>query len=185
MAKNSTDAFVIRVADLSKSRSHPISLVPDAETRSAIARDLAIPQLRKLRFEGELKPQGRDDWTLTAQLGATVVQDCVITLEPVTTRIEEPVQRSYLASLPETGTAEEQEIPEDDSIEPLPAAIDLRALITESLALALPAYPQIEGASLGNLSVTEPGKTPLSDADTKPFAGLAGLRDKLGGGEPD
>ena len=185
MAKNSNDPFVIRIADLSKTRAHAFLLEPDAETRRAIADDLSIPHLRKLRFAGELKPQGRNDWTLTANLGATVVQDCVITLDPVTTRIEEPVRRSYLADLPELDSGEEQEIPEDDSIEALPTAIDLRALITESLALALPAYPQVEGASLGNLSVTEPGKTPLSDADTKPFASLAGLRDKLGNGEPN
>ena len=185
MAKNSNDPFVIRIADLSKTRDHPFSLAPDADIRAAIAEELSIPQLRKLRFEGELQPKSRNDWVLNARLGATVVQHCVITLDPVTTRIEEQVHRTYLADLPDSEPGEEQEIPEDDSIEALPAEIDLRALICESLALALPAYPQVEGASLGSLSVTEPGKTPLSDADTKPFAGLADLRAKLSGDDPD
>ena len=180
MAKNSNDPFVIRIADLSKARDHEFALSPAAAIRRTIADDLGILHLRKLRFEGALTPSGRDDWTLTARLGATVVQECIITLEPVTTRLEEPVTRRYLSELPDPDAAEEQEIPEDDSIEPLPALLDLQALMRESLALALPAYPQVEGAHLGSLSITEPGKSPMSDAETKPFAGLASLRDKLG-----
>ena len=185
MAEKRADPFVIRIAELSKTRSHAFALVPDAKQRQQLAAELGIPQLRKLRFEGELRPQGRSDWSLHAKLGATVVQDCVITLDPVTTRIDEEIFRTYLAELPDFEMEEEQEVPEDDSIETLPAALDLLAVIREALALALPAYPQVEGASLGSLSVTEPGKTPMSDADTRPFAGLAGLRDKLGNSDKD
>jgi hypothetical protein len=44
--------------------------------------------VRKLRFIGTLEPEGAQDWRLTADLGATVVQPCVVTLAPVTTRLE-------------------------------------------------------------------------------------------------
>ena len=73
------------------------------------------------------------------------------------------------------------EMPEDDSIEPLRAEIDLGAILEESLALNLPAYPRKEGTEAGQMAFTEPGKTPLTDEDVKPFAGLADLRDKLAG----
>jgi hypothetical protein len=51
--------------------------------------------------------------------------------------------------------------------------------MVEALVLHLPLYPRVEGAELGELAVTEPGKTPLRDADLRPFAGLAALKDKL------
>jgi uncharacterized metal-binding protein YceD (DUF177 family) len=157
----------------------PVLVTPDAPARAAIARYLGIRDVRKLRFEGSLTPEGRRDWTLTATLGATVVQDCVVTLDPVVTRIDEPVTRRYLADMPEPGLGE-VEMPEDDTIEELPASLDLAAVMIEALSLALPPFPRAPGAELGQLSVTEPGSAPL-DADTvRPFAGLAGLRDKLG-----
>jgi hypothetical protein len=46
----------------------------------------------------------------------------------------------------------------------------------EALALALPAYPRKPGARLE--AVAGPGE----DTVVKPFAALAALRDKLGGG---
>ena len=70
---------------------------------------------------------------------------------------------------------------EDDTLEPLEREIDLWRILQEALALELPDYPKIEGAELGTVKVTESGKTALDDADLKPFAGLAGLKEKLEG----
>ena len=168
----------LRLADLVASRGTAFALAPDAAERNAIADALGIVGIKKLRFDGKLTPQGRKDWVLTAQIGATVVQDCVVTLAPVTTRIDESITRSYLADMPEvTGT--EIEMPEDDTIEPLPDSIDLYAVLTEALALALPLYPRAEGAELGETVYTEKGVAPLTDEAAKPFAGLGALRDSL------
>lgn len=73
-------------------------------------------------------------------------------------------------------------MPEDDSVEPLPDVIDVGVVATEALALALPLYPRAEGAELGEAVFTAPGEAPLRDGDLKPFAGLAALKDRLGGG---
>ena len=73
-------------------------------------------------------------------------------------------------------------MPEDESIEQLGSHIDPWAVMVEALALAVPDYPRADDApALGEFVVTEPGKTPMREQDTKPFAGLAGLRDKLDG----
>ena len=144
--------------------------------------------LRKMRLEGKLTPTGKNDWTLQARLGATVVQTCVVSLDPVSTRIEEPVDRLYTNALPELADpddAGEVESPEDDHIEPLPSQIDLASLATEALALAVPMYPRAEGAVLADANFTEPGKTAMRDEDTRPFAGLAGLKDQLEGKKSD
>lgn len=169
---------LLRLADLAASRGTSFALTPDADERHAIADTLGIVGIKKLRFAGTLTPQGRRDWVLSADLGATVVQDCVVTLAPVTSRIDETVTRQYLSDLPElTGT--EVEMPEDDTAEPLPDTIDLYAVLTEALALALPLYPRAAGAALGQTVYTEKGVTPLTDEAARPFAGLGALRDSL------
>lgn len=159
-------------------RTVPFSLAPDAAFCAALADELDIRGVRKLRFDGELRPSGDRDLELNARLGVTVVQDCVVTLEPVTTRIDEDVTRIYLANMPDP-EGEEAEMPEDDTQEQKPAQIDLNAVMAEAVALALPAFPRAEGVEPVELSVTEPGKAPLTDDDVKPFAALKSLRDKL------
>jgi uncharacterized metal-binding protein YceD (DUF177 family) len=176
----------LRVADLPTSRPTAFDLRPDAGQMRAIAEDMGLSGLRKLSFKGSIRAEGRKDWVLEGMLGATVVQPCVVTLEPVTTRIDQPVRRLYLADpapiLPE---GEEVEMPEDDTAEPLGATIDPHAVMIEALVLALPEWPRADGAHLGSLTVTEAGQTPLTEEAMKPFAGLASLRDKLAGPPKD
>ncbi len=180
MAKSDLPRHAIRVADLKGSRPTGFVLSPDASARAAIAEDLGILNVRKLRFEGDIAADGNQDWKLTGNLGATVVQPCVVTLDPVTTRIDVVVTRRFLADMPEVDPEEEEiEMFDDDSIEPLSNEIDAAAVMVEALALHLPLYPRKDGAELGAAVFTEPGQKPMLDEDAKPFAGLAGLRDKL------
>ena len=168
-----------RVADLPPNRPVAFDLRPDPQQTAALAQQLGLSGLRKLSFKGSLQAEGSRDWRLEAQLGATVTQPCVVTLAPVTTRLDEPVTRRFLTHMPEPDDAEEVEMPEDETIEPLGDVIDLGAVMAEALALALPLYPRAEGAELEETVLTEPGKTPLRDEDINPFAGLAALRDTL------
>jgi len=168
----------LRLADLATRKPTPFELVPTAQERAAIANDLDIVGIKKLRFAGTLSPQGRKDWTLNAELGATVVQSCVVTLDPVTTRIDEPLIRHYMAELPEIEAAE-IEMPVDDTVEDLPETLDLAQVMIEALALALPLYPRKPDADLTDAQFTEPGQTPMTDDDAKPFAGLGALRESL------
>ena len=168
---------LLRLGDLRQRRATPFRLELDAPAREALARELDILAVRKLRLEGRVEPRGRSDWRLTAELGASVVQACGVTLEPVPARIEEPVERLYLADLPEPEAAE-VEMP-DDQVEPLPAAIDLAALAAEALALALPPFPRAPGAPAGDAVAVPPGAAPLTDEEAHPFAGLAALRERM------
>ncbi|KEJ89565.1 YceD family protein [Sulfitobacter donghicola] len=168
----------LRVSTLSQTGPTEFSLRPEAAELSDLAAALGVDGLRKLSFTGQLKPQGNADWQLKARLGATVIQPCVVTLEPVTTRIDTEVVRIFVQDYSETD-APEIEMPEDDSIEPLGIWIDPAIVMEESLALAVPEYPRKEGAAAETVRVTEPGKTPMSDEEARPFAGLAALKEQL------
>jgi len=175
-----SDRTVLRLADLPSRKPTHFTYVPDAGTLAGLAAEMDLSALRKMRLEGRLQPMGQSDWTLEARLGATVVQPCVVTLEPVTTRIDEPIARQYLANY-EPPTDAEAEMDEDDTIEALPEVVDLAVVAAEALALALPPYPRAEGAALEQTVFTKPGEAPMTDDDVKPFAGLAALKAKLEG----
>lgn len=169
-----------RVADLPQKRPTLIELKADAVTRKALATELGVDQIKKLSFTGQLQAAGKTDWTLTGHLGATVVQPCVVTLEPVTTRIEEDVLRQFISDWQDPEDAE-AEMPDDDSSEALGTEIDAMAVISEALSLAIPAYPRADGAELGAIVHAEPGIEPLNEETVKPFASLAELKKKMDG----
>ncbi|MEL7100524.1 MAG: DUF177 domain-containing protein [Pseudomonadota bacterium] len=182
MTSTAPSPHALRVADLPQNRPAAFDITPDADAATEIAETLGLADLRKLRLTGEVTAQGRRDFALNGTLGATVVQPCVVTLEPVTTRIDVPVQRLYLAdyTIPE---GDEVEMPEDDTTEALGAWIDPAAVMIEALSLALPLYPRTDGAALEDAQFAAPGVTPMTDEAARPFAGLAALKDKLSGKE--
>ena len=171
----------LRTASLGGRKPVRFDLRPDAAQRSALALLLGISAIPALRFRGDLRPLGRSDLVLEAHLDATVIQPCVISLAPVTTKIGVPVLRRYLRDYAQPAE-DEAEMPEDDTSEPLPDSIDPGAVMTEALALALPDYPRVPGAVYGGVAVAPPGAMPLGEADLKPFAGLADLSKRLSGG---
>ena len=182
MSDTDLSDYALRVSDLRQNRETSINLRPTSDEMKEIANDLDLLGLRKLSFSGFLIGEGKDGWRLEGKLGATVTQPCVVTLEPVVTRLDESVLRRFVREMPEqesVGSSDEVETLEDDSLEQLGTHIDPYMVMTEALALALPFYPRREGADLGEAVFTKPGETPLQDKDTKPFAGLAELRDKL------
>ena len=173
-----TDSPALRVADLPQNRPTPFDILPDTAMLTALAKELDLRGLRKVKFAGKIEAQGRHDWLLTAKLGATVLQNCVVSLEPVSTRIDIPVTRHFLARI-EIPDEPEVEMPDDDNVEQLESHIDPQAIMIEALALALPQYPRKENAELGEAVYTEPGQEPMRDKDTRPFAGLAELQNQL------
>lgn len=178
---------ILTLTQLKTRKLTRFALRPDAQMLRAIQDDLGLHGLRKLAFEGTLEPDGREDWRLTARLGATAVQPCAVTLAPVTTRVDTDVVRMFVAQMPDAASDEEDEdgnpMIGDDTLEPLGREINLIAVASEALALALPDYPRAPDADLGAAVFTEPGKDPMTDETAKPFAALAGLKDKLGSQE--
>lgn len=176
----------LRVTQLDGRKTRVIDLQPDADTRARIAAAFGLSALRKFRFTGRLSPLGKHDWELQGEIGATVVQPCAVTLEPVATRIDEAVQRRFLADMPQPQGLE-IEMPEDDSLEPLGAEIDISAIALEALSLAIPAFPRAQTDDSVDVIVLEsrpPGAAPITAQATRPFAALEALKQKLERPEP-
>jgi len=169
----------LRVADLPTRKPSRFSITPTAEQKAIIAEALGIVGIRKLTFQGELAPSGKRDWQLKAKLGATVVQSCVVTLEPVTTRIDSHLKRGFLAQF-NAPSDSEVEMPEDDSVDELGEYIDPYEVMIEALSIELPDFPRKPDAELEEANFTEPGQSPMTDDDARPFAALAELKNKLG-----
>mgnify|MGYP005857179351 CR=1 FL=1 len=169
-----------RSGALSLRKPTRFDLTPDATTRKAIAADLDLLAVPYVHFKGEIRPAPNRDFVLEAELIAVVDQPCGVTLAPVRAEIRETVRRRYVSDWVEP-QADEVEMPEDDTAEGLPEVIDAGLVALEALALALPLYPRAPGAELGEIAATPPGAVPLRDADLKPFAALAALKQKLDG----
>ncbi len=171
----------VRIADASirldsmPAAGRDLVLVVDAADRLAVADRLGITAVEKLevklhavRFRGGMRVTGR--------LVATTVQPSVVSLEPVTQEIVEPIERVFLPGGEKAyaGPAD-AEIFVDLDGEDVPDHFegneaDLSALIIETLSLALDPYPRQPGETVGALR---------DDGDTEsdlPFAGLKILK---------
>lgn len=171
---------VLEVAQLSPVLPNRFLYVPERPALDLFARDLAIISVRKLRFEGTLACSGKNEWHLAGRLGASVVQQCVISLGNVRTRIDAEVTRLYTSEQKAVSAGPDSEIPANDSLEPLSPTIDVHEIAHEALALELPLYPRIEGAVTSPVSLDRPESGENYGAGSKPFAALGPLREKLG-----
>jgi uncharacterized metal-binding protein YceD (DUF177 family) len=144
----------------------------------AIARLLDLVSLAGLVFDYRLTQLGSGRLHLAGRLAAQVTQTCVVSLEPVETSLDLPVEVEFW---PEALLAEfERSAEESASHEVLewPEAvvdgkIDLGPLIYETLATALDPYPKKAGVSF-EWSQTEPQAAQTEKGG--PFAALAALK---------
>ena len=146
--------------------------------RAALARRFGLFGFELLRATAKIGPVDGTAGLLRlgGHLSAEVSQACVITLEPVASRVEADFTLLYSlepgpAPAPLGVAAEVVVDPEaEDPPEPLgPGGLDLGEAVAQQLALALNPYPRAPGAALAEV----PG-APVA-ADAGPRAGFAVL----------
>ena len=148
-----------------------------AEERQALAKRFSLMVLDSLRARIAVAPAAAGSLIrVSGQFEADVVQACVVSLEPVRSRISEAFEQLY--SLSEVVAAElEVEVGPDDEDPPEPVGpegIDIGELVAQQLAVAIDPYPRAEGASLE--AQREAGLTGEAGAAEGPFAALASLK---------
>jgi hypothetical protein len=147
-----------------------IALAADGRTRATVAKLADLRELPRLEATFELARHGRGGLHVVGAVSATVGQTCVVTLDPIENEIEENIDLVFApapASIAEIGGSVE-DLPLDGP-EPLSGGvIDLGAIATEFLILAIDPYPRKPGA------VFEPPD--VADDSDHPFAALAVLK---------
>lgn len=157
-------------------------LVADADERAALAARFGLLSLD--RFEAQLRLHWLEPGTLLAlngTLSADMVQSCVVTLEPVPSRIDEPVEMLFARD----GEASADFVGSEDA-EPLEGdRLDIGEIVAEELSLSLDPYPRSPNAEESALRLG-PGATLSSDDQPEgglrrnnPFEVLADINSKL------
>lgn len=159
-----------------------LDFVADTEECAAIAGRLGLLSLDRLEAHAVLSRDGQKV-RATGRLKAVVEQACVATGVSVPAHVDEPFELSFLPEPKLGGTEDELEFelnPADlDIVFHDGSTIDLGGAITDTLALAVDPYPRSAEAD----SVLKEAGV-LSEEETGPFAALAALKSKLGGGSP-
>lgn len=173
-----------RTGGLSQRKPTRFSWFPGPEDRAALAVELGLLAIFRLEFSGQIDPLGRNEFRLQGQLVACVDQACVVTLAPVRADVRENVLRRYIAGLDQP-QAEEVEMPDDDSTEPLPDTLVIPEIAAEALMLALPLYPRAAGAEFADHRGVPEKLGQVEEPPAKPFAGLSALAARLKSGPAD
>jgi uncharacterized metal-binding protein YceD (DUF177 family) len=164
----------VAVSDVPEAGRH-LDLVADPQTRAAIAKLAGVTAVARLAASFDVALRGRGGLHVVGNVSATVGQTCVVTLDPVENEIEEPIDLVFVpATAMSPSDHAEVEVTPEDAPEPLiDGRVDLGAIATEFLLLAIDPYPRKPGA------VFQP---PASGDDAAhPFAALSAL--KKGDGE--
>jgi hypothetical protein len=168
----------VELAHVSAETGAHFTLTADADARAAIAKIAEISELPRLDATFDVTRQRDDGLHVVGQVSATVGQNCVVTLEPLVSEIEEKVDLLFSPPLPglelerdegdESGKRSGRSKPNLDGPEPLlDGAIDLGALTIEFLILGIDPYSRKPDAKFEPPQDLKP--------DPGPFAALAGL----------
>lgn len=151
---------------------------PTVAERSALAVRFGLLAINRLVATVRLvRAEGGALVRVAGHFEAEVTQACVVSLEPVASRLEGDFSLFYDT----TGGDEQQggeimvDLDRDDPPEPVPpGGIDLGEVVAEQVALALDAYPRAKGAALERDRWG--GAAPDARDDSNPFAVLDSLR---------
>ena len=151
--------------------------VSDADME-AVATMLDLAALDGLTLAYRFDHRGDGRLHLVGTLRAKVTQTCIVSLDPVETRLEAPVEVEFWPAELIGPSERSTEEPGRPGLFDWPEAIvdgriDLGPIIYESLATALDPYPKREGARL-DWSQEPPGDG--EGAGSGPFAALAALK---------
>ena len=165
-----------------------VNVSADPAERRSLAERFDLLEVHALRGHGRLERRGAE-LVLRGWLEADVVQECVVSLEPVPARLREAVERRYRLGGTSTSDAARARfephgtvVLEDDETEVEPVIgreIDLGEAFAEELGLALEPYPRApDAAALESGELGPHVSVGSEDRPSRPFAALRQLQEK-------
>ena len=151
----------------------------------ALAQQLNILAVEDLEAAGSLQRQPKSGLIdLVATVRAIVVQACVVTLEPVPQEIEERIEVAYTFDAGDLAVEEAEYLIGSDELDApeliVNNEIDVAAMISEHVALALDPYPRSEAGRAEQRETGDLEQELDEEAQEvyKPFANLRDLMNK-------
>ncbi|WP_319531378.1 DUF177 domain-containing protein [uncultured Cohaesibacter sp.] len=168
-----------------KSLGETVKASADAATCEKLRERLGVLAVHSYSVDAKVFPWKKTGARIEGRVMGEVEQACVVTLQPVPETIDEPLVLTLLpegspfalrANNTETGgemvvDPEGEDPPETFSGD----EVDIGVYAEEFFAMALDDYPRLPGVEFDGHMEDDPAK---SD-ENKPFAALAGLKDKL------
>jgi uncharacterized metal-binding protein YceD (DUF177 family) len=156
MAESGPFARPVRVESISADGLTQAIEASEAE-RAALAKLNGLPGIARLTASFTLNRAGRGLIRVRGQVHAELTQACVVSLEPVEARLDEPVDVRFAVPAGESASrrgppisaaeAESLSLDGEDAPDPVvDGKIDLGALAAEFMVLALDPYPRKPGA---------------------------------------
>lgn len=160
------------LTELEEKPVHDVEIVARPAERDALARRCGLLSLDSLTAHLTVRTDAAGEIVVAGRLKAEVVQECVVTLEPVANTIDTPFEQHYTRR-PQSLAADLVIGPKDaEPAEPIEGdSIDLGELVAQHLSLALDPYPRAPDA---DQQLPLPGDD--KPAGDSPFAVLASLR---------
>lgn len=178
-ADKSPISFPVHVARLPKSGLE-VTIETDEEQRKALALAHDLLEVRRFITTLAVSAWRRGGVRVTGRVQADVVQECIVTLEPVTGRVDEAISAMFLPegsrlAVPDYSAEGEILLDPDGDDSPelfVGDTVDVGQLAEEFFALGIDPYPRKSGVLLHDDSVTDEKRGPLHDK-------LAALRRKF------
>lgn len=173
---------------------HALSISPDEEARKRLAQRLGLVSLDDLKADIVItRRPGEIAYHVEGHMTAGVTQSCIVTLEPVSSRIEDdfdawfadPEGAVSIARLrrerqSKSGYGEMPILSEQEDPEPIiNGKIDLGELVTQYLSLSINPYPHAEGVTFEVRD--EGGQRAVPEVIRNPFAALKDWKSKIAG----
>ena len=137
-----------------------LDIEANAAERAALAKLNTLPGIERLNASFRIV-KWRRGVEVEGELSARVTQTCVVSLEPFDVDIEEPIDAKFLPA--EAISAASESLNEEDAPDPIvDGRIDLGALASEFLTLALDPYPRKPGVAFEPPEVAKEPESPFS-----------------------
>lgn len=166
---------LVNVAQIPDTGLHR-EIAADEAARKAMADVAELREVISAQAEFDLQPKRDGSYHVTGRVQARIGQTCVVTLEPMESDIDEPVDLTFVPpdQIPEMASlVDEAERSDGDTPDPPEAiengVIDLGRVATDALYLAVDPYPRKPDA------VFEP-VVEVVDPEDHPFAALKALK---------
>lgn len=159
------------------------TLDANAGERAALADRFGLVSLDRFHATFTLRRLRKDLIRVKGHISATLVQACVVTLEPVPAEIAEDVELDFSENADDLAAELDLDAEAADGPEPLlEGRIDLGEVAAEQLGLAIDPYPRKAGAEVPSAWKADPAAEPAPEVKVNPFAALEKLAKGGGGG---